>query len=586
MNTRWVGILIILFCAQIALSDDSGGMRGVSVTSESNAGEVLYNGIVLPAVWPPINVSTNDTAPIRIPYLENPPSVVPIDIGRQLFVDDFLIAETTLSRVFHKPEKYKGNPVLKPETALELNEGGMAVAAPKSGGVWWDPEENLFKMWYEAGWYGTVCMATSRDGLNWTRPELDVVDGTNQILPVDLGVRPDSWTVVRNWDASSPEEKWTLYLQPPGTWPSGWALASPDGIHWNRRTPAGFAGDRSTHHYNPFRKKWVFSLRTAYENRGRSREYIERDDFMGGVDWKDDDKVIWLMTDDDDPVDYLTQIKPQLYNLDAVAYESIMLGMFQIWNGPENKTCHEAGLPKITELMFAYSRDGFHWHRPDRRAHIPAERSDVWDRGYVQSVGNICTVRGDKLWIYYIGFQGNEDLKTARELFLKTNISGAYDRGATGVAFLRRDGFVSMEAAGPSGFLTTRPVTFSGKYLFVNADVPAGSLRAEIRDVNGNPIVPFTLSESVSFSGDSTIEPLRWKNGSDLSVLKGQPVVIHFEVGNGALYSFWVSKDHSGRSDGYVAGAGPGFTGPTDTAGISAYNAEYEQRQDVTRPAQ
>ena len=49
-----------------------------------------------------------------VPYLENPPAVVPIDVGRQLFVDDFLVEESTLSRTFHQPEYHK-EPVITPE---------------------------------------------------------------------------------------------------------------------------------------------------------------------------------------------------------------------------------------------------------------------------------------------------------------------------------------------------------------------------------------------------------------------------------------------------------------------------------------
>ena len=35
------------------------------------------------------------------PYLVDPPAVIPIDVGRQLFVDDFLIQSTSLTRRFH-----------------------------------------------------------------------------------------------------------------------------------------------------------------------------------------------------------------------------------------------------------------------------------------------------------------------------------------------------------------------------------------------------------------------------------------------------------------------------------------------------
>ena len=35
---------------------------------------------------------------VEPPYLKSPPAVIPIDVGRQLFVDDFLIEQTTLTR--------------------------------------------------------------------------------------------------------------------------------------------------------------------------------------------------------------------------------------------------------------------------------------------------------------------------------------------------------------------------------------------------------------------------------------------------------------------------------------------------------
>ncbi len=542
-----------------------------------NTGELLYNGIRLPQYWPPSDIDTADESPMPVPYLDFPPKVIPIDVGRQLFVDDFLIEQTTLDRVFHKPVKYEGNPVLKPETELEINavrtvpyekgEPGNAVASPKSGGVWWCPKEQIFKMWYEAGWIGTIAYAVSADGINWQRPKLDIVPGTNQVLPTDLTA--DSWTVVPNWNSTDPQAMWTLFMQPPGKTQPGWALTSPDGIHWNRRTPTGNAGDRSTHFYNPFREKWIYSIRAGFPGRGRARHYYECDDFMAGANWTDGDRAVWLMADRDDPTDAQTREKPQMYNLDAVAYESIMLGFFEIHHGPKNDDCMVAGLPKITELMFAYSRDGFHWHRPDRRAHIAAERKDVWDRGYVQSIGNICVVRGDKLWFYYSGFQG--DTSKTGGTWMQ---NGMYDRGATGVAMLRRDGFVSMDAKDKGGSVTTRPVTFSGSHLFVNADVPRGALRVEVRDGDGKPIAPFTLDNCIPFTGDSTLQQMQWKGVKDMSAIAGKPVHLHFELTAGSLYAFWVSRDATGRSDGYVAGGGPGYTGATDTAGIEALKAE------------
>jgi hypothetical protein len=255
-----------------------------------------------------------------------------------------------------------------------------------------------------------------------------------------------------------------------------------------------------------------------------------------------------------------------------VAYESILLGAFEIHHGPENGVCERRGLPKITDINFAYSRDGFHWDRPDRRAHIASERwyGDAWDRGYVQPLGNICAVRGDRLWFYYSGFRG-DPAKTNRV----NQLNGMHQSGATGIAFLRRDGFASLEAGDDAGTLTTRPVMFSGTRLFVNAAVgKGGELRVGILEADGRPVAPHTLADCRPVTADSTLEPVVWNGREDVDTLRGRPVRFCFSLRRGALYAFWVSRDATGRSDGYIAGGGPGFTGPTDTVGRVALEAE------------
>ena len=94
------------------------------------AGEILYNGIELPDEWPP-QIEKLTRQPMPVPYLENPPEVIPIDVGRQLFVDDFLIEETTLQRSYHRPEYHPANPVLRPDKPWE-REGVEPVLPPIS----------------------------------------------------------------------------------------------------------------------------------------------------------------------------------------------------------------------------------------------------------------------------------------------------------------------------------------------------------------------------------------------------------------------------------------------------------------------
>ncbi|MEZ0276430.1 MAG: exo-alpha-sialidase, partial [Roseimicrobium sp.] len=159
----------------------------VSKALGPHIGEVTYNGLRDPGEWPPKTHDPKSFEPMTVPWLENPPAIIPINNGRQLFVDDFLIEKTDLKRTFHAAEKYEGNPVFKAETPFELAPTGaegnqQAVCYLGHGGVFWEPKENLFKMFYTAGWRGGLALATSPDLINWTRPDLKLAGG-NLLLP-------------------------------------------------------------------------------------------------------------------------------------------------------------------------------------------------------------------------------------------------------------------------------------------------------------------------------------------------------------------------------------------------------------------
>ncbi len=548
------------------------------------AGERLYNGIVLPDAWPPATSTTADAGPQPVPYLEpaNIPAVIPIDVGRQLFVDDFLIESTDLERVYGKPRKYEGNPVLKPETPWELNKPFNPMALPKGGGMWWDSNRGVFRLWYESGWCREICYAESKDGLKWERINQDVMPGTNRILPRQ---RVDSWSVVLDPDAKDPDERWKLFSAFGGNPAKSEVYTSPDGIHWKNHHRTGLNEDRSTMFFNPFRRKWVFSLRSNW--RGRSRNYVECDDFIKGAGWhwpfpankqswndkagftNTVDCFRWLAADNRDVQTNRKNEnrKAQLYSFDAVAYESIMLGAFEVHWGPENHVCEKRGLPKITDIQFAYSRDGFHFSRPLREAAIASERWDAygkkWDVGYVQPLSNICVVMKDELWFYYGAFGGDTKRLQPSDPAVpgsgNGSLNGMYSNGAMGVAFMRRDGFAAMTAgSAKAGELLTRPVSYRGSRLFVNAAVSGGFVEAEVLDENLD-----TLAAFGKFCGDSTRVELKALSGS-LESLAGRPVRFRFRVKGGGLYSFWVSDSPSGRSHGYLAGGGPGYAGLKD----------------------
>jgi len=545
------------------------------LASAQMKGELLYNGILLPIEWPPSDVEPNSREPMPLPYLAKRPETVPIDVGRQLFVDDFLIEETDLRREFHAPVKYEHNPILTPETPLEKNMGYCPAAVPFSDGAFYDPQDQAFKLWYMAGAWDGVALATSLDGLHWHRPNLNVVAGTNQALAPRNDMRRDGVSIWLDHWANDPAERFKMYffarkgkIGEPLRGGKAYLLTSPDGIDWAWRGEVCKTADNNTFFYNPFRKVWVFSIRGKPRLGGRARSYWESRDFLtplGG--WGESNPVFWLGTDRLDTPHPKLGNPPQLYKLDAVAYESLMVGLLQIHHGPENDVCAKGGTPKLTELEVAFSRDGFHWDRSSRQTFIGATMdADSWERGYIHSVGGVCLIVGDKLHFYYGAFQGDKsNLHPVRAW------NGMYARAATGLATLRRDGFASMVAGDEFGTLTTRPVTFQGKYVFVNAMCQGGELRVEVIDEDENVIAPFSAEECNPVAIDSTRMQITWKGGQDVSALAGKRVRFRFHMKAGRLFAFWVSPEVSGASHGYVAAGGPTFPGPIDTIGAATH---------------
>jgi hypothetical protein len=317
----------------------------------------------------------------------------------------------------------------------------------------------------------------------------------------------------------------------------------------------GSCGDRTTVFWNPFRKVWVYSLRHGW-GRPRLRRYWEVKDILKGPRWsRIDEPPLWCGSDRLDPQREDLQTVCELYNLDAVAYESLLLGLFTIWRGDKNVP---AGRPKPNEVCVGFSRDGFHWHRPDRKPFLAvSETKGDWNWGNVQSAGGCCLVVGDELWFYHSGRAGSPGRAETRDT-----------GGSTGLAILRRDGFASLDAGPDGGTLTTRPVRFRGKHLFVNVDAAAGELTAEVLDERGRVIEGLSRSDCVPVRADRTLQAVKWKS-SDLTKAAGKPVQFRFHLKSGRLYAFWVIPEESGASHGYVAAGGPGFTGPTDTVGHS-----------------
>lgn len=420
-------------------------------------------------------------------------------------------------------------------------------------------------MWYLAG-AGTMhkedrqtfytCYAESKDGKVWEKPSLNIVPGTNI---VDTCNR-DAATVWLDRLEKDPTKRWKFFNIEKRASDKRWQIVlkySADGRKWSKGVAqSGDVNDRTTAFYNPFTQKWALSLRGVTPVSTRSRFYIEHDDpetlvsLAHRIKNDAEDKYVkfWFTPDDKElHHEKYPQVEPGIYNFDVIPYESIMLGIYAAWSGPENNICARDGIQKRNVVSLGYSRDGFHFSRPTHKPFMNVNETEgAWNWGNMQSINGVPLLVGDSLYFYSSGRRLNNIMWDSYT--------------STGLATLRRDGFVSMHAGKKCGFLITPKVSFDGKHLFVNADVRKGNLKVEILDEKGNIITGYSQKDCSSIKAtDSTKLPVNWKNKKDLSELVGKIVRFKFYVTNGDLYSFWISPWQTGESRGFTAGGGPGL---------------------------
>jgi len=473
---------------------------------------------------------------------ENVREPVNVDLGRQLFLNGRLVREMSARRVWHHPVKYAGNPVLKTETALEKGgKDGNAMSAPFSGGVWYDGREGLYKCFYHAGWANGEAYATSKDGLAWERPDLDGKGGNLAFRTSSFG---DSSAVILDPDAAD-GYRWKAFNFECGgkNAPRGGRVrVSNDGLSWSEPVQTAGVGDRTTVFYNPFTKKWGYSIRSGKAGYGRSRAYAEHADFIEGAKTMPDRRD-WVL----EAAGGREENGEELYNFDCVAYESVLIGLAMVMNPPQNTYWSMKGVPKMTDLRFGFNADPTRWDGwqfPETKLEdgffIPQTRQyGTWDMGYLQSNAAICLVIADELRFYYSGFAGDVTKKNA---FQSNTGSGMYANATMGFATLRRDGFCSIE----DGTVRTKRLVFTkGDRLWLNVDAKRGAVKVSASDADG-----VRLGEATYASVDAT-------RLMSFALPADKPFELTFDVTGGAkLYSFWTS-DAKGRSGGYLAGGSP-----------------------------
>jgi hypothetical protein len=124
---------------------------------------LLWNGLCQPTKnWPPNKPLTRKV--VTPTYLAAKPRAINVSIGRQLFVDTFMVQSShNIKTSFYAPEYADDavNPVLKSTEMWEVGEtAGSLAGTAKAVGVWWVSATKRYEMFYRCG-SNSLCLAYS-----------------------------------------------------------------------------------------------------------------------------------------------------------------------------------------------------------------------------------------------------------------------------------------------------------------------------------------------------------------------------------------------------------------------------------------
>jgi len=343
----------------------------------------------------------------------------------------------------------------------------------------------------------------SADGLHWS-PLVDrpiIVDGAfdSQNLAFWDDERGEYRAYWRFFDAGTPEKPFAGVR-------SIRTATSKDFIHWENQADLDFGDSPREHLYTNQIKPYERAphLFIGFPTRYRERGHLDRGD------------APHVGERTATPAELVAQWPASLRALPDL--------------GPrlERASAHERYGAAITEGLLMASRDGVNFKRWNEAFLPPGiEREGTWNYGH-----------------QYLGWHAVEtksDLAGApNELSLYAGESYWTAPGSALRRYtLRLDGFVSVEAGADGGELLTKPITFAGKTLALNfATSAAGSVRVEIQDLDGNPLLGFALADCEPLFGDTIERAIRWQQGSDVSALAGRPVRLRFVLNDAEVYAY------------------------------------------------
>ena len=486
----------------------------------------------------------------------------------RLFLDGQYIASMrNVVRTFHPATKHPANPVVRPDQPWERSMGHNAGTVLYQNGV--------FRYWYQSFTLPRACVdspgtnhgsyAESRDGIHWTKPSLDTVrlksGERNNLFATDV-----AWINViddhhetdpsRRYKMLSYRDKWDTANE------SGWAGAgwvayySPDGLRWKAHSHQAIyraTADAGTlFGWDDWHGAYVAYFRPVRNLKGRDTSYhggpppvdegmrrfhkyrlIGRATSPDFLEWSATETVL-TPSEGDAP-----GTEPS-YGMPVSTYHGYYIGQTYVLYAHE-----EEPVPRgqgLMDVQLTASRDGINWTRLGGHQPFIARGTGGFDAGMVGPNASLIEKDG-LLWFYYNGWSG-EHYET--KAYRRGRDPGLWEMGrmgsGTGLATLRQDGFISVDAGEDEGELVTTAGMLGGKELMINAAAhgPAGYVTAEIVDGEGKPVEGYSADDCDRFTGDSVRHRVTWR-GQDAKGVPAGEHAVRFRLRSASLYSYTIT---------------------------------------------
>jgi len=360
-----------------------------------------------------------------------------------------------------------------------------------------------------------TCYADSDDGVHFDRPELGLYEfqSSKKNNIVYRGIEAHNFAPFKDDNpAAKPDER---YKAVGGVASKLFAFASPDGIHWRRLREEPILTEGAfdslnvafwdSHHklYRLYSRFWSSGDYAGY----RAIQSSTSHDFRN-----------WTHPV---PNEYPGNPPQEHFYTNATTPHPgaphILLS-FPMRFVPERTKLSGHSEPGVSDALFMSSRDGIRWNR---------DFLEAWVRPGLD----------ERNWTHRNNMPAWGIVETGEEFSLYVSEHYAWPDNRLRRVTVPRNRFASVAAGAGGGTVTTRPLRFSGRRLYLNYSTSAGgSVSCELLKPDGTPIPGFTGTDFQPLYGDELDAPVMWK-GRNIADAEVNPLRIRFILRDANVYA-------------------------------------------------